>query len=177
MAERALFVDFMYAIAVGTALSRIDVSVLSLKNPQFWGIWFLIAVFVEDFYLYHKVVLPELGEPFPTVRALVLEMGIIASWYICQTAFPEKPNWFLGFFIMFFVLKLVGGVFMAGSGYPSRCDLLFLIPILAALVAAYFSLTTWKLLGALIPSWVLAVSLWWSLAHLCQEPPAPPLPH
>lgn len=42
----SLFVDFMYAAVVGATIVRIDPVHLYTRNIEFWGIWFLIAVFV-----------------------------------------------------------------------------------------------------------------------------------
>jgi hypothetical protein len=63
MAERGLFVDLLYAVTVGATLTRINDRVLHLDSPVLWGVAFLIAVFLEDFYLYHVKVVPHLSGP------------------------------------------------------------------------------------------------------------------
>jgi len=53
MTERGLFADLMYAVTVGATLPRINDTVLHAGSPVLWGVVFLIAVLLEDFYLYH----------------------------------------------------------------------------------------------------------------------------
>lgn len=125
MDSPALFVDFMYAVVVGAALPRFqDADVLRFSSPVAWGLLFLIAVFLEDFYLYHTQVVPYL-KGFPRWRSFILTMLIIGSWYLCQAAFPNKPLLFIGSFAFFFILKLTGGFFMKPTRYPSIADWFF----------------------------------------------------
>ena len=63
MTEPGLFVDLLYAVTVGAALPRINDRVLNLGSPMLWGVVFLLAVFLEDFYLCHVKVLPHLSGP------------------------------------------------------------------------------------------------------------------
>lgn len=74
--DHQIFVDFMYAVAVGTALSRITPGVLSLDKIEMWGVLFLVVVFIEDFYRYHKYVVPALGRK-PEAHRLAVEMSIV----------------------------------------------------------------------------------------------------
>ena len=77
MAERGLFVDFLYAVTVGSALPRINDTVLHFGSPVLWGLVFLIAVFLEDFYLYHVKIVPYLSGPhsLPGFSLSVLIIG------------------------------------------------------------------------------------------------------
>jgi hypothetical protein len=165
--NRALFVDFMYAVAVGAALPRLDERVLCVQSPLLWGLLFMIAVFLEDFYLYHVKVLPHLRGEFPHWRGFILAMLIILTWYLSQASFPSRPRIFLGTFAFFFFLKLLGGLLMKPTQYPSRRDTLFLFPIVVAVVLIIlyqygcFSSHVGHLLVVLVPAWFVAVILWW----------------
>src|ERR1043166_8935502 len=132
MENQALFVDFMYAVTVGAALPRIDKDALDIHSPVAWGLLFLLAVFLEDFYLYHAKVVPHLQGKFPSARGFILAMLIIAAWYVSQAAFPAKPRLFLVSLAVFFLLKLFGGLLMKKANYPSSQDWVFLLPIIAA---------------------------------------------
>ena len=136
MPERGLFVDFMYAVTVGAALPRLDEKVLCVDNPVLWGLLFLIAVFLEDFYLYHVKVVPDLSGR-PKARGFILAMLIILAWYVGQAAFPSKPRLFLVSFGLFFLLKGLGGFLMRLTAYPSGIDAIFLLPVFAAFVLAF----------------------------------------
>jgi hypothetical protein len=168
MENSALFVDFMYAVTVGASLPRLDDKVLSLRNPLMWGLLFLISVFLEDFYLYHVKVVPFL-DGFPHWRGFVLTMAIIGTWYLSQAAFPSNPRLFLVSFALFFSLKLLGGLFMQPTKYPTRQDAVFLLPIAGACVFVilathvFFASHPGRLIMGLAPVWLLAVVLWWSM--------------
>src|SRR5580704_2568607 len=104
MEERGLFVDFMYAVTVGATLPRIDEKVLDFRSPLLWGMLFLIAVFLEDFFLYHVTVVPNL-KGAPRWSGFILAMLVILTWYVSQAAFPTNPRLFLFAFAFFFFLK------------------------------------------------------------------------
>jgi hypothetical protein len=167
MENQALFVDFMYAVTVGASLPRLDEKVLDYRDPLLWGLIFLLAVFLEDFYLYHVKVLPYL-KGFPKSRGFILTMTIIGTWYLSQAAFPTKPRLFLVAFALFFLLKLLGGLFMKPLQYPLRQDAVFLMPVAAAFVAiiladqVFFVAHAGRFLCVLAPIWLLTVWLWWS---------------
>ncbi len=167
-APQSLFVDFMYAVVVGAALPRIDKATLSIKNFEFWGIVFLLAVFLEDFYLYHRVVLPYLAG-FPSARQLILSISIVLIWYFTFISFPSNPKWFLSCFLFFFSLKLLGGFLLGAVRYPWGTDLLFLIPICTCIVLLYAGLDSQKSLRALVPAWILTVILWWLFVPTAKE--------
>ncbi|PYX09400.1 MAG: hypothetical protein DMG88_07085 [Acidobacteria bacterium] len=157
---RSLFVDFMYAVAVGATIVRIDPSHLHVRSVEFWGVWFLIAVFLEDFYLYHTKVVPNLTSRL-TARGLIVEMTIVFTWYVAQVAFPTRPDWFLISFAVFFLLKLLAGLGMGGS-YPTRNDFLFLLPVGTALVLLFCPSSGSTSLIALFLAWFVSVGVWWS---------------
>src|SRR5438105_2089386 len=123
--SQSLFVDFMYAVVVGAALPRFRAEILSVRKAEFWGVLFLLAIFLEDLYLYHRIVLPYLTG-FPTARQLTLTMAIVLTWYFAQVSFPDNPTWFVGCLLVFFLLKLLGGVLLGAAHYPWGRDLFFL---------------------------------------------------
>lgn len=163
-----MFVDFMYAVTVGVAMSRLDEKSFQLRCPLLWGCVFMIAVFLEDLYIYHVKVVPSLRDT-PSARSFILAMLIIGAWYTSQAAFPSNQKLFLVSFGLFFLLKLLGGVLMGATKYPASHDLLFLIPAATAAVLACFTgcefVTTrpWFLLAFLFPAWLVTVTMWWRI--------------
>ena len=168
MAERGLFVDFMYAVTVGATLPRINDTVLHVVSPVLWGVVFLIAVFLEDFYLYHVKIVPHLSGPH-SWRGFLLSVLIIGTWYLTQAAFPNNVNLFLVSFAAFFALRIIGGLLHRATGYPVRQDMVFTLPIVAAVallaLAGYpfFSGHSGRLLFFLFPIWLLTILVWWSV--------------
>jgi hypothetical protein len=168
MDNQALFVDFMYAVTVGATLPRIDEKVLHWCDPLLWALVFLIAVFLEDFYLYHAKVVPYL-QGFPQWRGFLLAMLIIGTWYLSQAAFPSNQTLFLMSFAAFFLLKLMGGFLMRVTSYPSRKDSVFLLPVITAFVLAFLSQCLslsshpGRVILVLAPVWLVTVLVWWSI--------------
>jgi len=168
MTERGLFVDLLYAVTVGAALPRINDRVLHLGLPVLWGVVFLIAVFLEDFYLYHVKVLPRLSGPH-NWSGFSLSVLIIGTWYLTQAAFPSDVGLFLVGFALFFFLRLVGGLLHRRIAYPARQDAIFTIPIVAAVALLalagrpFFSGHPGRLLFFLFPIWLLTILIWWSV--------------
>jgi hypothetical protein len=159
-ASQSLFVDFMYAVVVGAALPRFKAEIMSLRKAEFWGVLFLLAVFLEDFYLYHRIVLPFLTG-FPTAKQITLTMAIVLAWYFAQVSFPVNPRWFLGCLLVFFLLKLMGGVLLGVVHYPWGRDLLFLFPIIICSILLKLRWTAQKSLRVLMPTWIVTVTVWW----------------
>ncbi len=162
----------MYAVTVGATLPRLEERTLHSNNPLLWALLFMVAVFLEDFYLYHAKVVPE-AMGFPHWRGYILTMLIIISWYLSQVAFPSNPRLFLLSFALFFLLKLLGGILLKPTHYPVRQDFLFLFPIVAAFVLAFYSECGFfkshpgRLLMVLAPIWLLTVVLWWAIDAAC----------
>jgi len=166
MTERGLFVDFMYAVTVGAALPRINDRVLHSDSPVLWGVVFLIAVFLEDFYLYHVKVVPHLSGPH-NWRGFSLSVLIIGTWYLAQAAYPSNPNLFLVGFAAFFSLRILASFLNRRTVYLSRQDAIFTVPIVAAVallaLAGYpfFLGHPGRLLFFLFPIWLLTIVCWW----------------
>ena len=167
MTERGLFVDLLYAVTVGATLPRINDKVLHLGSPVLWGIVFLLAVFLEDFYLYHVKVVPHLSGPH-NWRGFALSVLIIGAWYLTQAAFPSDVGLFLVGFATFFVLRLVGGLLYRTTP-PDRQDAIFTIPVVAAWRTLaldgrpLFSGHPGRFLFFLFPIWLLTILFWWAI--------------
>jgi hypothetical protein len=168
MADRGLFVDLMYAVTVGATLPRINDKVLHLGSPVLWGVGFLLAVFLEDFYLYHVKVVPHLSGPH-SWRGFALSVLIIGAWYLTQAAFPSNVSLFLVSFAAFFSLRVAGGLLHRATAYPVRQDIIFTVPIVTAgaLLAfagcPLFSGHPGHLLLFLFPIWLLTILFWWAV--------------
>jgi len=168
MADRGQFVDFMYAVTVGATLPRINDTVLHADSPVLWGVVFLIAVFLEDFYLYHVKVVPHLAGPH-SWRGFALSVLIIGTWYLTQAAFPNNVSLFLVSFAGFFSFRVIGGLLHRATAYPPRQDVIWTLPIVAAItllaLAGYpfFSDHPGRFLFFLFPSWLLTIVVWWSV--------------
>ncbi|MGO9266406.1 MAG: hypothetical protein ACLQBA_16255 [Candidatus Binataceae bacterium] len=168
MTDRGQFVDFMYAVTVGATLPRINDTVLHADSPVLWGVTFLIAVFLEDFYLYHVKVVPHLAGPH-SWRGFSLSVLIIGIWYLTQAAFPNNVNLFLVSFAGFFALRVIGGILHRATAYPVRQDIIWTLPIVAAITLLalaghpFFAGHPGRLLFFLFPSWLLTIVVWWSV--------------
>jgi hypothetical protein len=111
--RRSMFVDFMYAIVVGSALPLLNSEHLNLSDVRFWGILFLLLVVLEDYFLYETQIAPfqQPGKISPI--ALFLEVAILVSWYFSALAVSAKENrttWFVAAFGLFYLLKFTAGV-------------------------------------------------------------------
>jgi len=168
MTERGLFADLMYAVTVGATLPRINDTVLHAGSPVLWGVVFLIAVLLEDFYLYHVKVVPYLSGP-GSWREFSLTVLIVGTWYLTQAAFPSNVNLFLVGFAVFFSLRIIGSLLFRTTAYPSRQDAIFAVPIVAAVAllalagCPLFSGHPGRLLFFLFPIWLLTIVGWWAV--------------
>lgn len=169
MAERWLFSDLMYAVTIGAALPRINDRVLHADSPMLWGVVFLIAVLLEDFYLYHVKVVPYLSGPHRW-REFSLAVLIVGTWYLTQAAFPSNVNLFLVGFAVFFSLRIIGSFLLfRATAYRFRQNAIFTVPIVAptALLALagcpFLSGHPGRLLFFLCPIWLSTILIWWSV--------------
>jgi len=180
-----MFVDFMYAIVVGSALPLLTSERLNLLDVHFWGILFLLVVILEDYYLYETRIAPfqQPGKVSPV--ALFFELAILVSWYLSAVAVSAKENrtiWFLCAFGAFFLLKFLAGVahwvgfyrslsgrklysLWRGTWESIVTNFAFGISILIALVIAWQfgqAQMRWWMLLALFIAWLLTLITWWT---------------
>lgn len=121
--RRSLFVDFMYAIVVGSAFPALSGDRLDLSNIGFWSIIFLLAIVLEDYYLYETQIVPFQQPGDVPLMALLFEISILVNWYIATAAVsaatasttpvstvPTDVTWFLCALGVFYLLKLLAGI-------------------------------------------------------------------
>jgi hypothetical protein len=173
LADHAIFVDFMYAVSVGTAMPRVNSANLSLSNSEFWGVWFFIAVFLEDFYLYHTRVAPVTEGHLPSPVEFIVEILIIAVWYVAQISFPTHPKWYTSGFGLFFGTKLVASMVLAHSVCHIGANWAFLIPVIVGFGLAKHPKSRWKSLAFMCSAWLVTITLWWAIDPY-SRPAAPP---
>lgn len=166
---RLIFVDFMYAIVVGSAFPLIAPLEMSFR---FFGLLFLLLVVLEDFYLYHTQIVAPSQAHGSSFLALVVEMCILLAWYLGAIAFPENPRVFLTAFAAFFALKWLAGLahFAALRELRTwrfyRC-FSFLIPLAGCVVVLFVGgdgrLSSPSISGTVAGAWALQTAIWWSV--------------
>ena len=167
---RIAFVDFMYAIVIGSAFGLVPPLEFSFR---FFGLLFLILVVLEDFYLYHHTqIVGRQERQIPSFLALVAEIAILLTWYMTAISFPDKSNSSLACFSAFFALKWVARfAHLAKLGrlrsWEFNRNLTFMIPMLTAVTVIMIRGNT-KLssTGTWLPvmlSWFVNVLIWWGV--------------
>lgn len=172
---RLAFVDFMYAIVVGSAFPLIAPLEVSFR---FFGMLFLLLVVLEDFYLYHSEIQGSDQLGGGGFFALIMEISILLAWYLSAISFPGSARAFLIAFAAFYLLKLLAGFahFTAVAQVRSwrfYRSLSFLIPFATAAILAGVasdeglrSAIVWPLImGASI----LQVLVWWMVTRRCRD--------
>jgi hypothetical protein len=174
MARRSLFVDFMYAVVAGDVFSKLVDPKLDFTTLKFWGILFLLAVFLEDYFLYETQIAPHLQAGDINLFALIFELLILLVWYLSASCFESQPYHFLGMFLGFFCLKFAAGLShwtkIHGSVWGGFCDshnlrnLAFFIPVAVGIVQWLWTkdpqMSAGKLV-VLVISWAIMVLIWW----------------
>lgn len=172
---RVAFVDFIYAIVVGTAFALVPPVDLSVR---FFGMLFLILVVLEDFYLYHTQIAVYADQGVPSFSALVFEIFILLAWYLAAMSFPDKSRAFLICLSGFFVLKWFAGfAHFASLGqlgdwrfHRNHC---FFFPALIAIMILFFGeqsiITSSKKWISLVVGWLIQVSAWWTITRLMER--------
>jgi hypothetical protein len=168
--RRRVFVDFMYAIVVGAALPFISKEHLHFSDPVFYGLAFLIAVVLEDYFLYETEVARFQDEHSLTIIGLVFEISILICWYFSAVSIPEHPGWFLGAFALFYFLKLCAGwAHWKSVRWESVRNCVFVLPISVAMWIGCrwmpVGVDKW-VVGPLFASWLLTIIIWWSITHV-----------
>ena len=168
---RIAFVDFMYAIVIGSAFGLVPPLELSFR---FLGLLFLILVVLEDFYLYHTQIVGRQERQIPSFLALVAEIAILLAWYMAAISFPDKSNSSLACFSAFFALKWVAGfAHFAKLGklrsWEFNRNLTFLIPMFTAVAVIMIrGNTRLSSTGTWLPvmlSWFVNVLIWWGVTR------------
>lgn len=161
MENRQIFVNLFYAVILGAACSRID---LSASVPVCLCQLLLIFVILEDWYGFYKVVSVEIAEKPYSVRSLLFEASILLSWFYAFIALPQHLTLYACLFSLFYVLKLCAG-FSAYKGQKILIhnDLIFLIPACTFLVRLLFNPSLTVILLVQLTSVILCTILWWCI--------------
>ncbi len=168
---RIAFVDFMYAIVVGSAFGLVPPFELSFR---FLGLLFLILVVLEDFYLYHTQIVGRRETQIPSFSALVAEIAILLAWYLTVLSFPGKAASCLICFACFFALKWFAGLAHFAKlarlkSWEFRRNVTFLLPMLTAIVIlisrAYANLSSTGIWLSVMLSWIIHVAIWWGVTN------------
>ena len=168
---RIAFVDFMYAIVVGSAFGAVPPLELSFR---FLGLLFLILVILEDFYLYHTQIVGRREAQVPSFSALVAEIAILLVWYLAVISFPDSPASCLLCFAAFFALKWLAGVAHFAKlaklrSWEFRRNATFLVPMVVAVVIALTGGNRdLSFVGQWLPvtaAWVFHVTTWWGVTN------------
>lgn len=166
--KRRVFVDFMYALVVGSALPLINGEHLSWSDPVFFGTLFLIVVVLEDYFLYMTQIVPYQRAGEMSLIPLFSEIAILVSWYLAVVASPKYPRFFLYAIFVFFVLKYFAGLahWKEFRRWESRRNLAFLIPAGTVLILDHWFRPTevdgYTILGLAV-AWLLMVAIWWGI--------------
>ena len=159
MGNRQIFVNLFYAVIIGAACSRIDLSdPISALACQL----LLIFVILEDWYGFYKVVSIEIAEKPYSGWSLLYEASILLSWFYAFIALPNHLTLYACLFSIFYFLKLLAGL----SAYKGQknliCnDLVFFIPVLSVLAQVFFHPNLWVLLSVQVSTVALCTILWW----------------
>ena len=173
--SRVTFVDFIYAIVVGTAFALVPPVDLSVR---FFGMIFLILVVLEDFYLYHTQIALYADQNVPSFSALVFEISILLAWYLAAMSFPAKSKAFLVCFSAFFILKWLAGFAHFTSlgqlgNWRFRRNHCFFIPASIAIMILLFNTqsitTSLRKCILLVLGWLIQVLVWWTITRQMEQ--------
>jgi hypothetical protein len=123
MSRRSGFVDFMFAVTVGATFSNLGNIDIDKNTTEFVVVSFFIFIVLEDYFLYHTHVVPMIKEDSSSnFIILLMESGILLSWYLSST-FAEKAHqlYSLIFFATYSILKFLAGS-MHWFAHPDKLD-------------------------------------------------------
>lgn len=170
--KRIAFVDFMYAIVVGSAFPLVAPLELSFR---FWGMIFLVIVILEDFYLYHsQIAIHDNSKKTISFPALITEVSILLSWYLATIGFPKEKISFLIAFSAFFLFKWIAGFahwisLKKTLDWRSKRNFTFLIPVIVCLILLFLSknqkLNHPLIWGSILTAWGLQTFMWWTITN------------
>ena len=168
---RIVFVDFMYAIVIGSAFGLISPLELSFR---FIGLLFLVLVVLEDFYLYHTQIVGQQESRVPSFSALVAEIATLLAWYLAVISFPDKTVSCLLCIAAFFALKWIAGFAHFAKlhklrSWEFRRNTTFLFPMTIAIAIIVLrgqsSLSSTGIWLPLVSAWLVHVGAWWGITN------------
>lgn len=167
---RRVFVDFMYAIVVGSVLPLVNDKHLHWGDPTFYTTAFLIVVVLEDYFLYETQIAryqKALTFSVTGLLGLILEIFILICWYLSAVSVPEHPLWFLSSFASFYALKFAAGwAHWKAIRWESMRNFAFTLPI-AVCGWIWFcgkpeGVGAWVVVK-LAASWIAMLAVWWGV--------------
>jgi hypothetical protein len=172
---RVAFVDFMYAIVVGTAFPLVAPVDLSFR---FFGLLVLLLVILEDFYLYHTQIAVHADRALTSFSALVFEISILLAWYLAAVSFPARGFTFLFCMAAFFSLKWLAGFshfasLQQLSNWRFHRNHSFCLPAACCLILGIATggaeLTSPFQWVPLVTSWFIQVCIWWTITRVMES--------
>lgn len=173
MISRASFVDFLYAVTIGGAFSKIGTTKPSL---DFVILCVLILVVLEDYYLYHTQVLPsESGCKNYKFLSLVMESSILLAWYLsCAFIGTDQPMYSLFAIGAYSLLKITAGFFhwVSHTDHVNwrlwRYGLFLMLPF----VVCYCWYSNQPLAYCFLYSfiaWIMQTLTWWAVTNIAVD--------
>lgn len=168
--QRRVFVDFMYAVVVGSALPLISDKHLDFRDPVLYGMLFLFLVVLEDYILYETQIAKFQDASSPMMPGLAFEISVLICWYFAAVAIPEHVVWFLYSLSLFFFLKFASGWAAVKSltKWQSLRNLTFFLPMSVAMWILHCKAPTkieWPVIVPLALAWLIAVAVWWRITN------------
>jgi hypothetical protein len=168
---KPLFVDLFYAVVVGSAITlilptqKIDAILVQI---------FLMVVVLEDWYAYYRHVLPVHSIRGTDIGffSLMVEFGILLSWYLAFTSVPDHIETYLKMFALFFGIRIFAGmvIYRKKGTVVSKGvlrDFVFFLAVGSAI--SLLVLRNWGWIddgwihALLVGAWILQTAAWWLL--------------
>jgi len=166
---RRIFMDLFYAAIISNALQVMAPANLDAK---FWFSIFLVAVIVEDLFLYYGDVAPEnTGSKGLSFFGMFTEVSILVLWYFAFQAFQADSWIFAVYLALFSFQKMLAGLLnclVSGGIFSLKFlrELIFLMTLGTA-VTEYFNHEHAKpvedspQLLIIAGVWCVQTLLWW----------------
>jgi hypothetical protein len=178
------FADFLYAVVVGVAFSHIN-----LTDPVsiLFSTFFLLAVVLEDFWLYQTQVKPHTDVyRFTNLTSMIFEVLMLLAWFLSFLSRENEPRIAFACLAAFFFLKWLASSkhlllerLPASKRWVIHRDHLFLFVVIASLVFALkdSSGVTFLDRGPIEGKWIIVSGvwgiqtvIWWIIATSYAEP-------
>jgi hypothetical protein len=169
------FVDLFYAVVVGGSLGLIgNVDDYVLVAARL----FMIVVVLEDWFAYFKFVVPNIVQKQRyTPYSLIMEFGILVSWYLSVVSLSSNADrhYHLFLFIpIFFLIRFLAGFrahFRRGTVRTKEFFSEFLYAIHALIYFRLFlmcywgELPFWSAFGWFVLAYLILTIIWWTIRY------------
>lgn len=169
--NKPVFVELFYSVVAGSAIA-----LLSLANTEkliFQVVW--VVALLEDWFVYYRHVVDEDPKKVPySFRSLMIEFGILVTWFLGFQALKEvnQEHRFLFFFSAFYFLKVLAGVFFYAKHKQLFSRRMMYDSLWLILLAVAWSLSKFGCgLAFAAQFWVVTgtttvvLIVWWLLMH------------